>query len=159
MGRRKDKSNDEWHEETRIRMTGFALKTHCIENRKPCADLGLTRFSFVIFRSTTLRFLVFLAQFWCPAEPQSRARQQADILVLYPLVHIAGRLRSMDRSPAQLPNIRLLTRAALFDARGSVLVVATGRAVSFAAASGRYCLSCRMGETRVAGLCTLPLRF
>jgi hypothetical protein len=30
-------------------------------------------------RSTTLKFLVFLAQFWCPAEQQSRARKQADI--------------------------------------------------------------------------------
>jgi hypothetical protein len=37
------------------------------------------------------------------------------------------------RSPAQLTNIRLLTRAALFDARGSVLVVSAGRAVSFVA--------------------------
>jgi hypothetical protein len=35
----------------------------------------------------------------------------------------------VDIYPARLPNIRLLTRAALFNARGSVYVVADGRAV------------------------------
>jgi hypothetical protein len=47
----------------------------------------------------------------------------------------------MDRSLAQLPNIRLLTRAALFDACGSVLVVAAGRAVPFVAALSLYWLN------------------
>jgi hypothetical protein len=74
----------------------------------------------LLLHSTTLKLLVFWYDFWVRQNNRA-ARVSKRIFEFFSLsVHITDRLRSVGRSAARLSNIRLLTRAALFDARDSL---------------------------------------